>query len=185
MCIRDRARTVQADLVQSLVLVLTVATFGTLVPPLMLLAPVSAWLQLCAMRFVERHQKHQPWGQVLASDVLAQVPVNKLPLALVGVCTVTCLLFADLQFDLGPVIFYAVFALLLAGVYIYRWGHNVTSPDSEGDFPNEAVDVEMNPAVLRAHSTRRSGEHPNGTCPSTDPVGNRAAEGGSSHKMQG
>ena len=148
----ERAATVQNDIVKVLVLTLTVVIFGTLVPPLLLLAPVAGWLQLCAMDLVERNKSDMFWGQVLASNVLVQVPLSKVSLlARVGMWGGACFVFVDLEFELGPVLVYALFAALEVTVSAYRWRKIRTTGRTVAEVarwdPCGAIAVGANPLV--------------------------------------
>ena len=65
------AAAVQREVVAALSLVLTVFVFGVLVPPLMMIAPLSVWLQLCALEFSEKTKSEEFFGQLLATNVLS------------------------------------------------------------------------------------------------------------------
>eukprot|EP00656_Telonema_subtile_P054505 TRINITY_DN8174_c0_g2_i5.p1 TRINITY_DN8174_c0_g2~~TRINITY_DN8174_c0_g2_i5.p1 ORF type:complete len:1044 (-),score=161.68 TRINITY_DN8174_c0_g2_i5:235-3366(-) len=118
----SRAGMIQSEVAQIMSLILMVIIFGPLVPPLLVLAPVAAWLQLCALNLVERHKVDRFWGQALAANVLVQVPLRPVRLmASIGMWTTTFLVALDLGFERGPVVFYAVFAVLEACVAAYRW----------------------------------------------------------------
>eukprot|EP00656_Telonema_subtile_P057711 TRINITY_DN9561_c0_g1_i2.p1 TRINITY_DN9561_c0_g1~~TRINITY_DN9561_c0_g1_i2.p1 ORF type:complete len:1111 (+),score=173.31 TRINITY_DN9561_c0_g1_i2:852-4184(+) len=104
------ASKLQNDLVRNLSLILTVAFFGGIVPLLMPIALLATWLQLCALDLVARHEAGVSWGQILASNVLVQIPLSRLQAYVRGGgATVTVLLFLDLEFGNGPVVFYALF----------------------------------------------------------------------------
>eukprot|EP00658_Telonema_sp_P-2_P017652 TRINITY_DN16882_c0_g1_i3.p1 TRINITY_DN16882_c0_g1~~TRINITY_DN16882_c0_g1_i3.p1 ORF type:complete len:226 (+),score=39.73 TRINITY_DN16882_c0_g1_i3:132-809(+) len=112
------ARVSQLELSCALTLIIVTTIFGALVPVLLLLLPLAVWLRCCALDLAARHpdEESSHVGFVLATRCLVQVPVKRaVSLALLSTGTVTCLIFVDLGFDLGPVLFYVIFCSVTLG----------------------------------------------------------------------
>ena len=114
---------VQLDLTQSMALMLAVFWFGILVPPLLLFAPVAAWFQLSSLRWAEEKQSQQSIGELLASEVMVQQPLQEFEwFGFAGMITITIVASVDLEIGWPPVIFYAVCSLLIVAFnYAKRW----------------------------------------------------------------
>eukprot|EP00656_Telonema_subtile_P056530 TRINITY_DN9049_c0_g1_i1.p1 TRINITY_DN9049_c0_g1~~TRINITY_DN9049_c0_g1_i1.p1 ORF type:complete len:1372 (-),score=167.80 TRINITY_DN9049_c0_g1_i1:1954-6069(-) len=110
----NRATEVQQEVLNILTFILLIELFGGLVPVLLLLAPIVSWVKLCAWDCIERHSGNgESWGEVVASNIIVQVPVTLLHRLLrVGTWLVAAFIFVDLQFDVGPILVYTAVSLL-------------------------------------------------------------------------
>eukprot|EP00656_Telonema_subtile_P000554 TRINITY_DN10255_c0_g1_i1.p1 TRINITY_DN10255_c0_g1~~TRINITY_DN10255_c0_g1_i1.p1 ORF type:complete len:994 (-),score=211.74 TRINITY_DN10255_c0_g1_i1:784-3765(-) len=137
----------QTKLVQTLTLLLTVEIFGPVVPPLMLLAPSVSWLQLCASDAVHRHASRASWSALLASNVLVQAPMSMYRrIGRVGSWTVAAVVFADLEFGVGPIVCYGLF--MTAEVLVSWWFSRRAAMEED----TEDTGSEVNPMTeLRIH----------------------------------
>eukprot|EP00658_Telonema_sp_P-2_P014727 TRINITY_DN15617_c0_g1_i1.p1 TRINITY_DN15617_c0_g1~~TRINITY_DN15617_c0_g1_i1.p1 ORF type:complete len:413 (+),score=63.32 TRINITY_DN15617_c0_g1_i1:345-1583(+) len=113
------ARSSQSSLAGMLTFIIVISTFGVAVPVLLLFAPLMTWLRCCALDLTDRHlddERSSRFGDALVTRCLVQVPVMRVVvLALLSMWTVACLIFVDLGFDLGPMLFYAVFCAVTLG----------------------------------------------------------------------
>eukprot|EP00656_Telonema_subtile_P051092 TRINITY_DN6796_c0_g1_i5.p1 TRINITY_DN6796_c0_g1~~TRINITY_DN6796_c0_g1_i5.p1 ORF type:complete len:1237 (-),score=178.33 TRINITY_DN6796_c0_g1_i5:137-3847(-) len=153
---QHHAAATQAEIVHTLSVILTLASFGVLVPPLLLLAPVAVWLKLCALDFVVQHSEISV-GHVLACSVLVQTPVSVFEiLGRAFVYSTTVLTFVDLEFSVGPILLYAMFVL---AELVYRCKHRISSAtENWSKGRHSEVVVEVNPMIkpVVAHRDRRN-----------------------------
>eukprot|EP00656_Telonema_subtile_P040374 TRINITY_DN4542_c0_g3_i1.p1 TRINITY_DN4542_c0_g3~~TRINITY_DN4542_c0_g3_i1.p1 ORF type:complete len:1113 (+),score=213.46 TRINITY_DN4542_c0_g3_i1:643-3981(+) len=112
---------VQKQVVSAFSCTVICVMFGVLVPPLLLLAPLVAWLTLCAITWESRSDAAS-FGLRIARGLLVRPPVDVLRrLTHCGSWVVSLCLFVDLEFHAGPVIGY--FALGTMEVVFVWWSH--------------------------------------------------------------
>ena len=115
---------------------LTTYVFGVLVPPLLLLSPLSSWLNLCALRRnVEHGAKRRSFGQRIATQVMVHTPLTAvMGVAHVGHALVMITIFWDLQFSLGPIGVYT--ALYVTEIASMQWLHCLWKNQTSGTVHN-------------------------------------------------
>ena len=111
-------------------IMLVTYVFGILVPPLLLLLPISSWFNLCALRYNKEHGGKRSFGETVACHLMVHTPITTVLLfAHVGNAVVVLSIFMDFQFALGPIILYTT--LYVAGIARMRrvrhyWSKNLT-----------------------------------------------------------
>jgi len=106
---------VQAELLEIMMSIMSVATFAVLVPALGPLGLAGLWLQLCALEHLASHSDEIPhFGRVIASNVLVQQPIQAfLSWMQFGAWLVAAVVFVDLQFDIGPMVLFTAISIIL------------------------------------------------------------------------
>ena len=93
-----------AEMIKILATLMAMGVFGSMIPMLLLLAPVGVWLQLCALRWCDAHDQRE-FGEQLASHALVQVPVRMfMGLILVLGSGMAVFVMIDLEFGIGPLV---------------------------------------------------------------------------------
>ena len=100
---------------------LTTYVVGVLVPPLLLLSPLSSWLNLCALRRnLEHGTNRRSFGEKIATQVMVHTPLTAIVMvAHLGHALVMITIFWDFQFSLGPIGVYT--ALYVAEIASMQW----------------------------------------------------------------
>eukprot|EP00658_Telonema_sp_P-2_P027978 TRINITY_DN21526_c0_g1_i1.p1 TRINITY_DN21526_c0_g1~~TRINITY_DN21526_c0_g1_i1.p1 ORF type:complete len:301 (-),score=57.28 TRINITY_DN21526_c0_g1_i1:419-1321(-) len=162
----DRARTLdlasssQQTLASTLTLFVVAASFGTMVPLLLLVVPLVAWLQCCTLDLTDRYPDHtnpNRFAVGLATRWLVQVPVRRmLLLSLMTVWTVTCLILVDLSFNLAPALFYVAFCAVVLGLRLVchsrlpQWWRGAANRELNGQAAR-TVKFSLHPYAVVAH----------------------------------
>ena len=86
----------QDILVTTLGWMINVVVFGQFVPPLMLLAPLCGWLQLCTHVQVQGRSLGTTCGQAVATGLVVQMPITSFSiLAHVGIGVIVYIIFIE------------------------------------------------------------------------------------------
>ena len=82
-------------------------SFGTVVPVLLLLAPVVSLLNMRALQWTAKYSGHKSFAELLVERVLVQLPIRYFgKIGLIVNVLLSTFLFVDLQFETGPIVLY-------------------------------------------------------------------------------
>eukprot|EP00658_Telonema_sp_P-2_P052147 TRINITY_DN4032_c0_g1_i6.p1 TRINITY_DN4032_c0_g1~~TRINITY_DN4032_c0_g1_i6.p1 ORF type:complete len:887 (+),score=95.56 TRINITY_DN4032_c0_g1_i6:717-3377(+) len=116
----EEASSAQQALAKVITMITIATGFGVLVPWLLMLLPLLAWLGSCSLDLLDRHPN--PDSCTRSTRWLVQVPVGHSAFYVhVSMWTVTYLVFLDLDFGVGPVLFYTGFVLLQLVWFGFRY----------------------------------------------------------------
>eukprot|EP00656_Telonema_subtile_P025499 TRINITY_DN27570_c0_g2_i1.p1 TRINITY_DN27570_c0_g2~~TRINITY_DN27570_c0_g2_i1.p1 ORF type:complete len:459 (-),score=124.18 TRINITY_DN27570_c0_g2_i1:220-1596(-) len=152
-----QAMSVQLAVVGTLSEMLTLTTFGVLVPPLLLLAPLGWWLQLCALDLTHRHTLDVHIGSQLASQVLVQIPATILQVATrVAIWAVAVFVLLDFKFGAGPTAVYIIAAASEVVLSCYRWKRRQHCKHCKQCTPEEPLVLDTPELKLYVNPTQAS-----------------------------
>eukprot|EP00656_Telonema_subtile_P014933 TRINITY_DN17732_c0_g1_i2.p1 TRINITY_DN17732_c0_g1~~TRINITY_DN17732_c0_g1_i2.p1 ORF type:complete len:559 (-),score=88.77 TRINITY_DN17732_c0_g1_i2:50-1726(-) len=108
----QRAKATQLELSAMLSDLVTCVVFGVLVPQLLLLAPLAAWLNICSMQWMQEHGPKITFGAQVAQQILVHPPITSfLSIAILGNWVISGFVVFDLNFGVGPIVLYTVISL--------------------------------------------------------------------------
>ena len=129
---KRRAEELQSDLAAIMTNFLIGIVFGIASPILLVLTLACAWFNLCARVHLNSHptdtsEETPNFGETLAQTILIHPCIDQFSyMAMIGNWTLTAFIFIDLEFDLGPVVFFAIYSgvkmalfVCLRGMYVH------------------------------------------------------------------
>eukprot|EP00656_Telonema_subtile_P004296 TRINITY_DN1194_c0_g1_i15.p1 TRINITY_DN1194_c0_g1~~TRINITY_DN1194_c0_g1_i15.p1 ORF type:complete len:1243 (-),score=233.02 TRINITY_DN1194_c0_g1_i15:64-3792(-) len=147
----QNAQDLQQELAGVFNTMLTALVFGVLLPPLCLLLPLWGWLNLCSLEWETNCDNCRSFGERLAQRILVQPPSQLFQgLTLFGNWSISAFVFLDLEFGLGPSLFFVVASVI--EVIAVCWLHRGTLCPARQEIDTASVfDPPSLPDVSKAH----------------------------------
>lgn len=167
------------------------AVFGLLVPLLFLLLPLCFWINFITLQWVSKDYSQTPFDRKVATAILVNPPIDLFErLIYLGNMSVTIVVFVDMQFGVGPIIFYCSVTIMLITMSLLGWAdriqrrvaqyfhnsnHSISQQASELE-PHGNCEIQFNPVrvVTRQQKYDPSSRGPRNTRQLLNPVALRA-----------
>ena len=108
-----------------------------------MMAPAVMFLIYTPMQWLERHRQQQPFGEMIAENILVQTPLFMVQcVGHVLIWITVCFAFIDLNFSIGPIIFFGVIALLelVTMAWLQRYFEAIDRRDRrQGEVPTTEI----------------------------------------------